>query len=145
MQGTTRNPVRELPSNNVRGVAQPGRAPGSGPGGRRFESSLPDHSFQSYTFQVEVQTPPGAPQRAPIRTADSAHFRALEGRVCAWLSVRQTPLQRYGKQRLATACEGGSLFQSTLPAWEATTQCRLNISLWSFHPRCPARAVVSAD
>jgi hypothetical protein len=28
-----------------RGVAQPGRAPGSGPGGRRFESSLPDHSF----------------------------------------------------------------------------------------------------
>src|SRR5580692_11913982 len=27
-----------------RGVAQPGRAPGSGPGGRRFESSLPDHS-----------------------------------------------------------------------------------------------------
>src|SRR5271165_4631376 len=33
----------EHPSNNVRGVAQPGRAPGSGPGGRRFESSLPDH------------------------------------------------------------------------------------------------------
>jgi hypothetical protein len=28
-----------------RGVAQPGRAPGSGPGGRRFESSLPDHSL----------------------------------------------------------------------------------------------------
>ncbi len=30
-----------------RGVAQPGRAPGSGPGGRRFKSSLPDQSFQS--------------------------------------------------------------------------------------------------
>jgi hypothetical protein len=28
-----------------RGVAQPGRAPGSGPGGRRFKSSLPDQSF----------------------------------------------------------------------------------------------------
>jgi hypothetical protein len=28
-----------------RGVAQPGRAPGSGPGGRRFKSSLPDHFF----------------------------------------------------------------------------------------------------
>src|SRR5580704_2486089 len=27
---------------NSRGVAQPGRAPGSGPGGRRFKSSLPD-------------------------------------------------------------------------------------------------------
>ena len=30
-----------------RGVAQPGRAPGSGPGGRRFKSSLPDQSFQA--------------------------------------------------------------------------------------------------
>ena len=28
-----------------RGVAQPGRAPGSGPGGRRFKSSLPDQSI----------------------------------------------------------------------------------------------------
>jgi hypothetical protein len=27
----------------VRGVAQSGSAPGSGPGGRRFESSRPDH------------------------------------------------------------------------------------------------------
>ena len=26
-----------------RGVAQPGSAPGSGPGGRRFKSSRPDH------------------------------------------------------------------------------------------------------
>src|SRR3984957_18453516 len=31
-----------------RGVAQPGRAPGSGPGGRRFKSSLPDHSFSRF-------------------------------------------------------------------------------------------------
>jgi hypothetical protein len=30
-----------------RGVAQPGRAPGSGPGGRRFKSSLPDQYFQT--------------------------------------------------------------------------------------------------
>src|ERR1700741_2833405 len=30
-----------------RGVAQPGRAPGSGPGGRRFKSSLPDQLFQA--------------------------------------------------------------------------------------------------
>ena len=35
-------PPRSLQS---RGVAQPGRAPGSGPGGRRFKSSLPDHLF----------------------------------------------------------------------------------------------------
>ncbi len=32
-------------SMHSRGVAQPGRAPGSGPGGRRFKSSLPDHLF----------------------------------------------------------------------------------------------------
>ena len=30
-----------------RGVAQPGSAPGLGPGGRRFESSRPDHCFQT--------------------------------------------------------------------------------------------------
>src|ERR1700722_8019420 len=30
-----------------RGVAQPGRAPGSGPGGRRFKSSLPDQFFRA--------------------------------------------------------------------------------------------------
>src|ERR1017187_5153454 len=34
-------------STHVRGVAQPGRAPGSGPGGRRFKSSLPDHIFNN--------------------------------------------------------------------------------------------------
>ena len=35
---------------HVRGVAQPGRAPGSGPGGRRFKSSLPDHLIQITLF-----------------------------------------------------------------------------------------------
>ena len=41
-----------------RGVAQPGRAPGSGPGGRRFKSSLPDHYFQADTnlFRSSVYT-----------------------------------------------------------------------------------------
>jgi hypothetical protein len=34
-----------------RGVAQPGRAPGSGPGGRRFKSSRPDQ-FLHYEFRV---------------------------------------------------------------------------------------------
>ena len=32
-------------NNHFRGVAQPGSAPGLGPGGRRFESFLPDHIF----------------------------------------------------------------------------------------------------
>src|SRR5487761_1206819 len=43
-------PARAPPHSNhcsFRGVAQPGRAPGSGPGGRRFKSSLPDHLFTS--------------------------------------------------------------------------------------------------
>src|SRR5207248_11310468 len=39
---------RDSPSAR-RGVAQPGSAPGSGPGGRRFKSSRPDHSFQEVT------------------------------------------------------------------------------------------------
>src|SRR5579859_6686696 len=41
-----------------RGVAQPGRAPGSGPGGRRFKSSLPDHLFSSrYTPSKSLKIP----------------------------------------------------------------------------------------
>src|SRR5438046_6723567 len=35
-----------VPFQRCRGVAQPGRAPGSGPGGRRFKSSLPDQCLQ---------------------------------------------------------------------------------------------------
>src|SRR5947209_6392730 len=38
-----------------RGVAQPGRAPGSGPGGRRFKSSLPDQRFSIYVFKGIAQ------------------------------------------------------------------------------------------
>ena len=37
-----------------RGVAQPGRAPGSGPGGRRFESSLPDHLVKAATSGLSL-------------------------------------------------------------------------------------------
>ena len=33
-----------------RGVAQPGSAPGLGPGGRRFESCLPDHRSRVATY-----------------------------------------------------------------------------------------------
>ena len=39
----TCDPAANTRCTRRRGVAQPGRAPGSGPGGRRFESSLPDH------------------------------------------------------------------------------------------------------
>src|SRR5690348_11921473 len=42
---------------SCRGVAQPGRAPGSGPGGRRFKSSLPDHYFQQ--LASGTTQPPG--------------------------------------------------------------------------------------
>src|SRR2546423_12576026 len=39
---STKN-VKAVSNPLSRGVAQPGRAPGSGPGGRRFKSSRPDH------------------------------------------------------------------------------------------------------
>src|SRR5438477_12064089 len=45
-----------------RGVAQPGRAPGSGPGGRRFKSSLPDHLYSSHLKKIEE-----VPLRASFR------------------------------------------------------------------------------
>src|SRR5262245_32765632 len=40
-----------------RGVAQPGRAPGSGPGGRRFKSSRPDHHplARMMTLRARIQ------------------------------------------------------------------------------------------
>ncbi len=53
-------PARALPLSNhasFRGVAQPGRAPGSGPGGRRFKSSLPDHSFQRLEIRKASRGP----------------------------------------------------------------------------------------
>jgi hypothetical protein len=40
---------------NIRGVAQSGSAPGSGPGGRRFESSRPDHSLDFSPFEDDVE------------------------------------------------------------------------------------------
>ena len=40
-----------------RGVAQPGRAPGSGPGGRRFKSSLPDHLISNPKLQSLASNP----------------------------------------------------------------------------------------
>ena len=47
--------IIRLPS---RGVAQPGSAPGLGPGGRRFESFLPDHVFHIplifFTFPYKI-------------------------------------------------------------------------------------------
>ena len=40
-----------------RGVAQPGRAPGSGPGGRRFKSSLPDQLFSRFFNRLRCLLP----------------------------------------------------------------------------------------
>ena len=49
-----------------RGVAQPGRAPGSGPGGRRFKSSLPDH-FQAWQVPAAARASPPPATTYPIR------------------------------------------------------------------------------
>jgi hypothetical protein len=49
-----------------RGVAQPGRAPGSGPGGRRFKSSLPDHLFSATYADSEVLKIPAVGKNATV-------------------------------------------------------------------------------
>jgi hypothetical protein len=55
--------IRAPPERNRR-VAQPGRAPRSGRGGRRFESSLPDHLRRTLFFPIaQGPTPPGARAR----------------------------------------------------------------------------------
>src|SRR5213594_446775 len=46
------------PWKRCRGVAQPGRAPGSGPGGRRFKSSLPDQYLQQLAILATLQIEP---------------------------------------------------------------------------------------
>ena len=58
-----------------RGVAQPGRAPGSGPGGRRFKSSLPDQSFGSRTIvQPVCSGTPRAVRKFPKRRVSTWLF-----------------------------------------------------------------------
>src|SRR5438445_6571498 len=56
----SRRPSNLLPQRRAatrrRGVAQPGRAPGSGPGGRRFKSSLPDQSFHVRSGDIGNRT-----------------------------------------------------------------------------------------
>ena len=48
-------------------MAQPGRAPGSGPGGRRFESSLPDQFVRDLNDSVHYKFKEfGVSGRAPI-------------------------------------------------------------------------------
>ena len=54
-----------------RGVAQPGRAPGSGPGGRRFKSSLPDHSFQSHKFNFWIPVYTAVDDFVTVKASDS--------------------------------------------------------------------------
>src|SRR5262245_6197792 len=49
-----------------RGVAQPGRAPGSGPGGQRFKSSLPDHLFSSRYAPSKLRKIPAVGKNATL-------------------------------------------------------------------------------
>jgi hypothetical protein len=62
-----------------RGVAQPGRAPGSGPGGRRFKSSLPDHLFSARYTHAEALKIPAVGKNATVFT--SAVFRRENCRI----------------------------------------------------------------
>ena len=65
------------PSAYCRGVAQPGSAPGSGPGGRRFKSSRPDHSFQQFGFRFHfIPTVTVAVFVVTLPETDSAYLKA---------------------------------------------------------------------
>ena len=52
-----------------RGVAQPGRAPGSGPGGRRFKSSLPDHLLSATYTPLKSRKIPAVDKNATVLTS----------------------------------------------------------------------------
>src|SRR5271170_7462893 len=74
------------PPVDSRGVAQPGRAPGSGPGGRRFESSRPDQFSPDATRDLSVPSSLGVACRAgrsvSVHLSASARARtAREARV----------------------------------------------------------------
>ena len=72
-----------------RGVAQPGRAPGSGPGGRRFKSSLPDHSFDCSSFIPSSTS-------AEASTRNTPWFKiGFDGARSVCEQSRDSNLQRY--------------------------------------------------
>ena len=58
----------------VRGVAQPGSAPGLGPGGRRFKSFRPDHYMKKAKIYI------------PTKTA----MQSGRGKLKSWLLVFET-------------------------------------------------------
>jgi hypothetical protein len=60
-----------------RGVAQPGRAPGSGPGGRRFKSSLPDHLFSVTYAPSESRKIPVVGKNATVLTSIGLKLKDL--------------------------------------------------------------------
>src|SRR5579872_2932253 len=70
-----------------RGVAQPGRAPGSGPGGRRFKSSLPDH-FKSTTYNFVGN--PRTSKRTYIRVAGTGCAKNSRHTVAAAMLTAST-------------------------------------------------------
>ena len=51
---------------HVRGVAQSGSAPGSGPGGRRFESSRPDHLYFASSMDYYMPLPALCRDLSPV-------------------------------------------------------------------------------
>ena len=81
-----------------RGVAQPGRAPGSGPGGRRFKSSLPDQYFQAlklhFWFSVYadgVEIVDGASIACFLAEPGIVNYKQIFLAVFALVSRRLTP------------------------------------------------------
>ena len=81
-----RSAIPRRPSHS-RGVAQPGRAPGSGPGGRRFKSSLPDQFF-STTSRIDENA--RTSKRTYIRVAGTGCARNSRHTVAAAMLTAST-------------------------------------------------------
>ena len=120
-----------------RGVAQPGRAPGSGPGGRRFKSSLPDQFFSRpfITYAGESAIQPnesvwGAGPAFPVvnitkRLPQSSRFSKAGAAVFVTLPARikagPAPLAKVaggGKRQMSSSASISNIGHRTVaPLW----------------------------
>jgi hypothetical protein len=113
-RGQTRQaaPQRYAPATHVRGVAQPGRAPGSGPGGRRFKSSLPDHkllirldSFSRFSQIPHSKVQVLCPSCVHVRLTAAAIIRSRSGkRVSASEATCPSGLNKISAVSIAVEC-----------------------------------------
>ena len=106
LQATARgvhSAVRQVPAVRIvptrRGVAQPGRAPGSGPGGRRFKSSLPDQSSP-----LQLSRPPAWQATMPRARLSSTKTPSTLARFIAHCSRPTRAASTFAHCRISRHC-----------------------------------------